>query len=103
MAFSTHLRSPTPALGGSRHRFLSDAGAPIPPSFKISCTQSAGNRSSIFGSSLPSVEAYSSQRSGARNNRPIKATATEAPPFVKSSPSGGRTKVGINGKFSCSL
>ncbi|URE15542.1 Glyceraldehyde-3-phosphate dehydrogenase, partial [Musa troglodytarum] len=97
MAFSTHLRSPTPALGGSRHRFLSDAGAPIPPSFKISCTQSAGNRSSIFGSSLPSVEAYSSQRSGARNNRPIKATATEAPPFVKSSPSGGRTKVGING------
>ncbi|CAL9194837.1 unnamed protein product [Musa hybrid cultivar] len=152
MAFSTLLRSAAPALGGSRDRFPSDSGAPIPPSFKvrswaptlvstlvffslalvdelspqldltlfgycvlifrqkwplfllfsaqISCIRSprsAGNRSSIFGSSFPSVEAYSSQRSGARNNQPIKATATEAPPFVKSSPSGGRTKVGING------
>ncbi|XP_064972093.1 glyceraldehyde-3-phosphate dehydrogenase GAPCP2, chloroplastic-like [Musa acuminata AAA Group] len=100
MAFSTLVRSAAPALGGSRDGFPSDSGAPIPPSFKISCIRSprsAGNRSSIFGSSFPSVEAYSSQRSGARNNQPIKATATEAPPFVKSSPSGGRTKVGING------
>ncbi|WOK94741.1 glyceraldehyde-3-phosphate dehydrogenase GAPCP2, chloroplastic-like [Canna indica] len=100
MAFSALLRSPTPTIAGSRDFLPSGPGAPAPASFKISCfasSKSAAIRSSIFGSALPSVEVYSSQRSGATSIQPVKATVTEAPPIVRSSSSGGRTKIGING------
>ncbi|THU71203.1 hypothetical protein C4D60_Mb08t33050 [Musa balbisiana] len=100
MAFSSLLRSATSALGGSRDCFPSGCGTLAPASFKISCVGSPKSveiRSSVLGSALPSVEANSSQRSRARGIQPVKATATEAPPAVRRSSSGGRTKIGING------
>ncbi|XP_042415687.1 glyceraldehyde-3-phosphate dehydrogenase GAPCP2, chloroplastic-like [Zingiber officinale] len=100
MAFSSLLRSATPALGGSNDRFIALSGSPSKSSFKVSCSRSSKSSdsiSSIFGSSLPSGEVCSLKKSGARRNQPIEATATEAPPYVKSSSSGGKTKVGING------
>ncbi|KAJ8466110.1 hypothetical protein OPV22_028662 [Ensete ventricosum] len=54
--------------------------------------------SDFFGSALSPLEACSSPNCDARRNvQPIKATVTVAPPFVKSSKSGGKTKIGING------
>ncbi|CAL9040183.1 glyceraldehyde-3-phosphate dehydrogenase GAPCP1, chloroplastic-like [Musa acuminata AAA Group] len=100
MAFSSLLRSATSALGGSRDCFPSGCGTLAPASFKISCVGSPKSveiRSSVLGSALPSVEANSSQRSRARGIQPVKATATEVPPAVRRSSSGGRTKIGING------
>ncbi|XP_074576520.1 glyceraldehyde-3-phosphate dehydrogenase GAPCP2, chloroplastic-like [Curcuma longa] len=100
MAFSSLLRSATPVLHGSYDRLPSLSGAPGKPSFKVSCVQSSkstDNSLSIVGSSLLSGEVFSFKRSDARRNQPIRATATEAPPYVKSSSGGGKTKVGING------
>ncbi|RWW66155.1 hypothetical protein BHE74_00026494 [Ensete ventricosum] len=52
--------------------------------------------SDFFGSALSPLEACSSPNCDARRNvQPIKATVTVAPPFVKSSKSGGKTKIGI--------
>ncbi|CAL9079042.1 unnamed protein product [Musa textilis] len=62
----------------------------------IRSLNSAQISSDIFGSALSSVEACSNC-DARRNNQPVKATVTEAPPFVKSSKSGGKTKIGING------
>ncbi|XP_010914235.1 glyceraldehyde-3-phosphate dehydrogenase GAPCP2, chloroplastic [Elaeis guineensis] len=100
MAFSTLVRSATPLIGGSRGCFPSDSGAQARESFKISCVRSsisAQIRSSIFGLALSSAESSLSQKPSARSIQPIKATATEAPPVVPRSSTGGKTKVGING------
>ncbi|XP_020243318.1 glyceraldehyde-3-phosphate dehydrogenase GAPCP2, chloroplastic-like [Asparagus officinalis] len=53
--------------------------------------------SSIFGSSVSPLEVPSSQISSSRSLQLVKATATEAPPAVPRSSSGGKTKIGING------
>ncbi|WOL17840.1 glyceraldehyde-3-phosphate dehydrogenase GAPCP2, chloroplastic [Canna indica] len=94
MAHSMILRSAAPVLGGSRDCFASDSS-------RASCfgrSNSVQLRSSIYGSALSSVEARSSHKYYMRRStQPIKATVTEAPPILKGSSSGGKTKVGING------
>ncbi|XP_038977712.1 glyceraldehyde-3-phosphate dehydrogenase GAPCP2, chloroplastic [Phoenix dactylifera] len=100
MAFSTLARSATPLIGGSRGCFPSDSGSRASESFMISCVRSSSSaqiRSSIFGLALSSAESSLSQKPSARSIQPIKATATEAPPMVPRSSTGGKTKVGING------
>ncbi|XP_022947343.1 glyceraldehyde-3-phosphate dehydrogenase GAPCP2, chloroplastic-like isoform X1 [Cucurbita moschata] len=55
-------------------------------------------QSGVFGTTISS--GTSSLQIGLSKNRaiqPIKATATEAPPTVQKTPSGGKTKIGING------
>ncbi|CAL9200269.1 unnamed protein product [Musa hybrid cultivar] len=64
----------------------------------IRSLNSAQISSDFFGSALSSVEACSSPNCDARRNiQPDKATVTEAPPLLKSSKSGRKTKIGING------
>ncbi|CAD5192926.1 unnamed protein product [Musa acuminata subsp. malaccensis] len=64
----------------------------------IRSLNSAQISSDFFGSALISVEACSSPNCDARRNiQPDKATVTEAPPLLKSSKSGRKTKIGING------
>ncbi|KGN44292.1 glyceraldehyde-3-phosphate dehydrogenase GAPCP2, chloroplastic [Cucumis sativus] len=53
-------------------------------------------QSSIFGAQVSSGSS-SLQLRRSHNIQPIKATATELPPTVQKSRSGGKTKVGING------
>ncbi|KAJ8506864.1 hypothetical protein OPV22_007750 [Ensete ventricosum] len=94
MAHSTLLRSASSVIGGSRDCFPSD-------SVRALCVRSSSSTqisSSVFGSSLTSVDVYSSHKHVARRSiQPVKATATEAPPVVKGSSRGGKTKIGING------
>ncbi|XP_073000696.1 glyceraldehyde-3-phosphate dehydrogenase GAPCP2, chloroplastic [Typha latifolia] len=99
-AFSIALRSGTPVFDGSRDCFASDGRARAAELNKVSCIKSLTSsriRSSVFGSALSSLEGSSSQISIAKNIQPIKATATQAPPVIPKSSSGGKTKVGING------
>ncbi|XP_064963657.1 glyceraldehyde-3-phosphate dehydrogenase GAPCP2, chloroplastic-like [Musa acuminata AAA Group] len=94
MALSTLLRSAFSVIGGSRDCFPSDSSRVL----RIRSSSSAQISSSFFGSSLTSVDIYSSHKHVARRSiQPVKATATEAPPVVKSSSRGGKTKIGING------
>ncbi|XP_062169539.1 glyceraldehyde-3-phosphate dehydrogenase GAPCP2, chloroplastic-like [Alnus glutinosa] len=53
-------------------------------------------QSSIFGTSVPSGS-FSLQKCTVRSIQPVKAIATEIPPTVPKSRSGGKPKVGING------
>ncbi|XP_072963779.1 glyceraldehyde-3-phosphate dehydrogenase GAPCP2, chloroplastic [Typha angustifolia] len=99
-AFSIALRSGAPVFDGSRDCFASDGRARAAELNKVSCIKSSTSsriRSSVFGSALSSLEGSSSQISIAKNIQPIKATATQAPPVIPKSSSGGKTKVGING------
>ncbi|CAL9751147.1 unnamed protein product [Musa acuminata subsp. burmannicoides] len=94
MALSTLLRSAFSVIGGSRDCFPSDSSRVL----SIRSSSSGQISSSFFGSSLTSVDIYSSHKHVARRSiQPVKATATEAPPVVKSSSRGGKTKIGING------
>lgn len=94
MALSTLLRSAFSVIGGSRDCFPSDSSRVL----CIRSSSSAQISSSFFGSSLTSVDIHSSHKHVARRSiQPVKATATEAPPVVKSSSRGGKTKIGING------
>ncbi|XP_009399260.2 glyceraldehyde-3-phosphate dehydrogenase GAPCP2, chloroplastic [Musa acuminata AAA Group] len=94
MALSTLLRSAFSVIGGSRDCFPADSSRVL----RIRSSSSAQISSSFFGSSLTSVDIYSSHKHVARRSiQPVKATATEAPPVVKSSSRGGKTKIGING------
>lgn len=104
MAFSASLRSAAPLLDGSRDLFASaDSTFRAADSFKVSCHGAKGSlnsarlSSNIFGSSVSPIELPSSQISSGRGIESIKATATEAPPVVPRSSSGGKTRIGING------
>ncbi|KAK1279430.1 hypothetical protein QJS04_geneDACA014902 [Acorus gramineus] len=127
MAFSALIRSPAgPVIDGPRSFSSSDAApARAPESLRVSChgvnrnnASSARVRSSVFGPSQLSfvmplrlvVDAqlrlrflltflgfFWSNRYGSGSVRPVKATATEAPPKAQKSGSGGKTKIGING------
>ncbi|KAJ6792089.1 glyceraldehyde-3-phosphate dehydrogenase GAPCP2, chloroplastic-like [Iris pallida] len=105
MAFSATLRSSAaPLLNGSRDLFSSpDSAARAPDSLKVSfhgasrSSISATVRSSVFGSAISPLQVLSPQTSSGRSVQPIRATATEAPPVVPRSSSGGKTKIGING------
>nr|AIX10972.1 glyceraldehyde-3-phosphate dehydrogenase [Albuca bracteata] len=104
MAFSTALRSAAPLVDGSRDLFpFSDSTIRASDSFKVSChstkssLRSASVSSSIVGASISPLEVVPSQISSGRVIQPVKATATEAPPAVARSSSGGKTKIGING------
>ncbi|URE00926.1 Glyceraldehyde-3-phosphate dehydrogenase [Musa troglodytarum] len=94
MALSTLLSSAFSVIGGSRDCFPSDYSRLL----CIRSSSSAQISSSVLGSPLTSVDIYSSHKHAARRSiQPVKATATEAPPVVKSSSRGGKTKIGING------
>ncbi|KAL4553959.1 hypothetical protein LXL04_039925 [Taraxacum kok-saghyz] len=89
MAFSSLLRStnPPPALEASRQSLTA-------PSFSTrSQVSSVKLQSTVF----VSRESSSLQIPHSRCINPIKATATESPPTVPKSSTGGKTKVGING------
>ncbi|KAF9611614.1 hypothetical protein IFM89_033622 [Coptis chinensis] len=58
--------------------------------------KSAKVQTSIFGNSVQ-VDSLSLQKCSGRSIQPIKATATETPPTIPKSWSGGKTKIGING------
>ncbi|KAL1814166.1 hypothetical protein ACET3Z_024231 [Daucus carota] len=53
-------------------------------------------QSSIFGASVLG-DSSSLQKSSSRSIQPIQATATELPPTIQKSESGGKTRIGING------
>ncbi|KAM1484250.1 hypothetical protein TB2_035465 [Malus domestica] len=100
MAASSLLRSTVsaPLIEASRADLAASAAA----SFKVSSVGFSRNlncpkvQSYIFGTSIPSGSS-SLQICSARSVQPIKATATELPPTVQRSGSGGKTKIGING------
>ncbi|PQQ13639.1 glyceraldehyde-3-phosphate dehydrogenase GAPCP1 chloroplastic [Prunus yedoensis var. nudiflora] len=100
MAASSLLRSTAsaPLIEASRAELAASSSA----SFKVSSVGFGRNlncpkvQSSIFGNSIPSGSS-SLQICSARSVQPIKATATELPPTIQRSGSGGKTKVGING------
>ncbi|CAI9088038.1 OLC1v1022267C1 [Oldenlandia corymbosa var. corymbosa] len=90
MAFSSLLRStPSPVLQAP-HRSKASA------SLNGSASSSVNFQSSIVGHPI-SVESSSLSSFQVRRIQPIKATATELPPTIQKSPSGGKTKIGING------
>lgn len=96
MAFSSLLRSTASAS-------LVRADLTSSPSDRVTGSSTVGfsrnlNTSSIFGTSVPSGSSSSSlQTCAAKSTQPIKATATEIPPTIQKSQSGGNTKAGING------
>ncbi|XP_008226146.1 PREDICTED: glyceraldehyde-3-phosphate dehydrogenase GAPCP1, chloroplastic [Prunus mume] len=100
MAASSLLRSTAsaPLIEALRAELAASSSA----SFKVSSVGFGRNlncpkvQSSIFGTSIPS-RSSSLQICSARSVQPIKATATELPPTIQRSGSGGKTKVGING------
>ncbi|CAL9203263.1 unnamed protein product [Musa hybrid cultivar] len=53
--------------------------------------------STILGSAIASPLGLPRNCDARRNIQPDKATVTEAPPLLKSSKSGRKTKIGING------
>ncbi|KAI8005710.1 hypothetical protein LOK49_LG07G03685 [Camellia lanceoleosa] len=103
MAFSSFLRSTTPALEAS----LSEASLPGPALrsadqskvFSVGFNRNLNSpkfQSSIFGTVVPG-KLSPVQKCRARSMQPAKAIATEMPPTAQKSRSGGKTKVGING------
>ncbi|GMP64667.1 hypothetical protein CsSME_00025829 [Camellia sinensis var. sinensis] len=103
MAFSSFLRSTTPALEAS----LSEATLPGPALrsadqskvFSVGFNRNLNSpkfQSSIFGAVVPG-KSSPVQKCSARSMQPAKAIATEMPPTAQKSQSGGKTKVGING------
>ncbi|KAJ3707788.1 hypothetical protein LUZ61_011493 [Rhynchospora tenuis] len=84
--YSALLRSASPIVTGSRDLFASNGACHVFDPTKVNCITS----SSAFGS-------LRSSSSHARSVEPVKATATQAPPVVPKSSSGGKTKIGING------
>ncbi|CAL5321294.1 unnamed protein product [Camellia sinensis] len=102
MAFSSFLRSTTPALEAS----LSEATLPGPALrsadqskvFSVGFNRNLNSpkfQSSIFGAVVPG-KSSPVQKCSARSMQPAKAIATEMPPTAQKSQSGGKTKVGIN-------
>ncbi|CAL5402419.1 unnamed protein product [Camellia sinensis] len=102
MAFSSFLRSTTPALEAS----LSEATLPGPALrsadqskvFSVGFNRNLNSpkfQSSIFGTVVPG-KSSPVQKCSARSMQPAKAIATEMPPTAQKSQSGGKTKVGIN-------
>ncbi|KAK1367315.1 Glyceraldehyde-3-phosphate dehydrogenase [Heracleum sosnowskyi] len=91
MATNSILRS-TAVLPGATMAQLS------PP--KVSsvsfCRSSLKSQSSIFGASVPG-DLSSLQKCSSRRIQPIQATATELPPTIQKSKTGGKTRIGING------
>ncbi|TMX04059.1 hypothetical protein EJD97_011759 [Solanum chilense] len=90
MAFSSLLK-PTASFVRPSHRS------------QVSCaglhhsSNSVKLQSSIFGDAVTILQSSSLQKSGACSIQPIRATATELPPTVQRSQTGGKTRVGING------
>ncbi|KAG0494588.1 hypothetical protein HPP92_005582 [Vanilla planifolia] len=109
MAFSALLRSAIVLPEAPRDYFPSNSRPRFSTeAFKVSCSCSDSSvcsarvragfvRSSLF------VGSASSQRYERQGFQSAKAIATEAPPVVPSSSSGGRTKVGINGTLFINL
>lgn len=93
MAFSTLIRSSAPLIEGSQLDF--GVGAPQ-PRFKLGHVSFSAVKPNAFGNSV-AAESSSFQKSNGRSIEPIRATATETPPTIPKSWSGGKTKVGING------
>ncbi|KAJ4839431.1 hypothetical protein Tsubulata_025337, partial [Turnera subulata] len=90
MALSSLVRS-----AASAAPLLHSSSSSLSPSDPFKVTSVAVNRNlnsskSIFGASS------SLQTCSARSIQPIRATATELPPTVLRSSSGGKTKIGIN-------
>ncbi|KAK4434697.1 Glyceraldehyde-3-phosphate dehydrogenase GAPCP2, chloroplastic [Sesamum alatum] len=96
MAFSSSLLRSAPSRVIDADAFRQS------DNFKVPCGRHNHNvnavkfQSSIFGTNV-SVDSSSLQKSTVRSIQPIRATATEVPPTVAKSRSGGKTKVGING------
>ncbi|KAK1440097.1 hypothetical protein QVD17_05922 [Tagetes erecta] len=86
-SFSSLLRSTTPSP------LLHSSSPSNPTRLQVS---SLKFQSSFFGASV-SAESSSLQKTHAYSIQPIKATATQSPPSVQKSGSGGKTRVGING------
>jgi len=98
MAASTMLRSAaTPTAS-----FIEASSSPSDRLSKVSSISFSRNlnmskhQSSLFGTSVPSGSS-SLQTCSVRSVQPVKATATEAPPTVPRSRTGGKTRIGING------
>ncbi|KAL7593169.1 glyceraldehyde-3-phosphate dehydrogenase GAPCP2, chloroplastic [Lactuca sativa] len=91
MAFSSLLRSttPSPVLQSSHHQSLSTPTRSQVSSLKF--------QSTVFGAAVSGNSSSSSQKPHACRIQPIKATATQAPPAVSKTSTGGKTRVGING------
>nr|XP_017239410.1 PREDICTED: glyceraldehyde-3-phosphate dehydrogenase GAPCP2, chloroplastic-like [Daucus carota subsp. sativus] len=97
MATSSLFRSTvSPAgCGGASRSELRPSGVPKVSSVSF-CRGSLKSESSIFGASIPG-NSSSLHKSSSRSIQTIQATATELPPTIQMSKSGGKTKIGING------
>ncbi|KAK1393171.1 Glyceraldehyde-3-phosphate dehydrogenase [Heracleum sosnowskyi] len=94
MATSSLFRSTVSPAVHSRSE-LRLSGVPKVSSVSF-CRGSLKSQSSIFGASVPG-NSSSLQKSSSRSTQSIQATATELPPTIQMSKSGGKTKIGING------
>nr|POF25135.1 glyceraldehyde-3-phosphate dehydrogenase gapcp2, chloroplastic [Quercus suber] len=100
MAASTMLRSAATATAAAS--FIEASSSPSDRFSKVSSISfsrnlnSSKHQSGLFGTSVPSGSS-SLQKCSVRSVQPVKATATEVPPTVRRSRTGGKTRIGING------
>ncbi|KAK6776966.1 hypothetical protein RDI58_023683 [Solanum bulbocastanum] len=90
MAFSSLLK-PTASLVRPSHRSQASCAGLHHSSNSVKL------QSSVFGDAVTILQSSSLQKSGACSIQPIRATATELPPTVPRSQTGGKTRIGING------
>ncbi|KAL8096582.1 hypothetical protein AgCh_037516 [Apium graveolens] len=91
MATNSILRSTAILPGATRANLY-----PSKVSSVSFCHDSSKSRSSLFGASVPG-DSLILQKSSSRSVQPIQATATELPPTIQRSKTGGKTRIGING------
>ncbi|KAL8096587.1 hypothetical protein AgCh_037521 [Apium graveolens] len=95
MATNSILRSTAILPGATRANLY-----PSKVSSVSFCHDSSKSRSSLFGASVPGdslILQLRDLKSSSRSVQPIQATATELPPTIQRSKTGGKTRIGING------